>query len=332
MPMKVPIDSGLNFIDQNGHRMKDFVLLPLIRAVEDMTDQGATPKFNWPSVDIVTDRGRLRKLLGWALGESDKWRIDTQLAGTSTVLLTGRAPITKETNGRSTSYGFNFEEASTYPAPGLEEETSHHRIITYVCLVLVLERLDPQRCQNFGGLKMVVRFEVDACLPCDALSTSSSHDSTVLPESGGRPTTGKPSSRLSSNPHDVKIIRAGSQVPQTHLLEIKTHSRSNPKWARTYPQLYLSQTPHIYYASHTKGVFSTVTKYTTGEGYLVSVDQSAREGFKKLRKLLGEIKSLVQRYGATRISLVCEGRELKVYRIPEGQICLPKDALALFVA
>lgn len=70
----------------------------------------------------------------------------------------------------------------------------------------------------------------------------------------------------------------------------------------------------------------------TGEGDLVSVDQSAGEGFKKLRKLLGEIKSLVQRYGATRISLVCKGRELKVYRMPQGHICLPEDALALFIA
>jgi hypothetical protein len=131
--MTVPIDSGKNFIDQNGHRMKKFTLLPLIRAVEDLTDQGATQKFDWSSVDFVTDRGRLRRLLAWAIGLSDEWRIDTQLAGSNTVLLSGRAPVTKETSGKSYSYGFNYEEASTSPFPGLENESGHHRIVAYVC-------------------------------------------------------------------------------------------------------------------------------------------------------------------------------------------------------
>lgn len=131
--MSVPLDSGEDFIDQNGHHMKKLTLLPLIEAVQDLTNQGATPKFDWPSVDFVTDRGRLRKLLSWTAGLSDEWRIDTELAGTKMVLLSGHAPVTKMTGGRSTSYGFNFEEASTYPVPGLEDEPSHHRIITYVC-------------------------------------------------------------------------------------------------------------------------------------------------------------------------------------------------------
>ena len=144
--MSVPLDSGRNFIDQNGHRMKKFTLLPLIKAVQDLTDQGTTQKLDWPSVDFVTDRGRLRKLLTWVVGLSDEWRIDTQLAGANTVLLSGHAPVTIETSGRSTSYGFNYEDASTYPVPGLENEPSHHRIITYVrAFCLGFERVDPQR-------------------------------------------------------------------------------------------------------------------------------------------------------------------------------------------
>ena len=146
MPMRVTLDSGKNFIDQNGHRMKKYTLLPLIKAVQDMTDQGATPKFDWPSVDFVTDRGRLRKLLAWAAGLSDQWRIDTQLAGVNTVLLSGRAPVTKEASGQSTSYGFNFEDASTYPAPGLGNESGHHRIVAYVRMFCFrFEWISPQR-------------------------------------------------------------------------------------------------------------------------------------------------------------------------------------------
>ena len=77
MPMRVTLNSGKNFIDQNGHHMKKLTLLPLIKAIQDMADQGATLKFDWPSVDFVTDHGRLRKLLAWAAGLSDQWRIDT---------------------------------------------------------------------------------------------------------------------------------------------------------------------------------------------------------------------------------------------------------------
>jgi hypothetical protein len=142
--MKVPLDSGMNFIDQNGHHMKKLTLLPLVRAVEDLTGQGVTQKFDWPSVDFVTDRGRLRKLLTWAMGLYGDWRIDTELAGAKTVLLSGHAPVTKETSGWSTSYGFNFEDASTYSVPG--NGPSHHRIVTYVrVLCQFFKLIDIQR-------------------------------------------------------------------------------------------------------------------------------------------------------------------------------------------
>ncbi|KAF9783119.1 hypothetical protein BJ322DRAFT_1008508, partial [Thelephora terrestris] len=308
MPMTVPLDSGTNFIDQNGHRMNNLTLLPLIRAVQDLTGQGVTEKFDWPSADFVADRGRLRKLLAWSVGLSDQWRIDTQLAGANTVLLSGRAPVTKETSGRSRSYAFNYREASTYPVPGLENEYSHHRIIAY----------------NFDGLRMVVRFEVDASLPYD--TTPPSHSSYLPTSSKGV------EKRRTSDPLDVRIIRAGSsEVPQTHLLEIKAHNTSM-KWSKMYPQPYLSQTPYVYHASHDQGTFTHVRKFTLGQNELTEVEKDAQEGFKKLRKLLGYIKSLVLKHGAARISLVCEGRILSVYRIPQGENCLPDDALALFVA
>jgi hypothetical protein len=177
---------------------------------------------------------------------------------------------------------------------------------------------------------MVVRFEVDACLPYDALSTSS-YDKTALPKSDRESTTKELPSRLSSNPRDVKIVRAGSQVPQSHLLEIKTGFSPRPKWDRAYSQLYLSHTPHIYHAVHNNGVFTSVMKFALGQNELMDADKRAQMGFKKLRKLLDDIKSLVLKHRAVRISLVCVGKTLSVYRMPQGESCLPEDALALFV-
>ena len=133
-PLIVPRDSGEDFIDQNGHRMRRrFTLLPLIKAVQTTaTRKKASSTFDWSSVDFVTDRNGLRKLVAWANNKSDNWRIDLQLAGDKTVLINGWPPVTKQSSGRSESYGFSFEKACTHPAPGCESGTGHHRIVTYV--------------------------------------------------------------------------------------------------------------------------------------------------------------------------------------------------------
>jgi hypothetical protein len=177
---------------------------------------------------------------------------------------------------------------------------------------------------------MVVCFEVDACLPYDASTSVPPSKKTAV---GKKVPKKKTPSGSSSNPLNIKIIRAGSsKVPQTHLVEIKTHCNSTLRWSKTYPQLYLSQTPHVHHAFHKGGTFTSVKKSVLGQGELVGIDKNAQVGFKKLRKLLGYIQSLVFRHGAMRISLVCVDKTLSVYRIPPGEKCLPEDALALFVA
>ena len=133
MDVPLPPDSG-DFVHQNEHRMKKPTLLPLIKAVQDLIDQGVTPKFDWSSVDFVTDRARLRMLLAWARGKSgtDRWRIDTEFVGTKTVLLSDGAPNMKRVGGGGASYGVIFEKESTRPVPGLGNALSHYRIVTYV--------------------------------------------------------------------------------------------------------------------------------------------------------------------------------------------------------
>ena len=133
------MDHGYDFVDQNGHRMGPRTLLPLIRAVQDVESQSGIKeedKFDWSSVDFVTDRNGLRKLLRWinhASGDPPRdFRIDLQLAGSKTVLMNRWEQITKEQPGARRSYGFNFEEAMTVIAPGCERGTGYHRIVTYV--------------------------------------------------------------------------------------------------------------------------------------------------------------------------------------------------------
>ena len=176
---------------------------------------------------------------------------------------------------------------------------------------------------------MVVRFEADACLPYD---TSTSVPPSDNPAASGDGREKEKASGSSSDPLGIKIVRGGSSnVPQTHLLEIKTHGGMRINWAKTYPQLYLSQTPNIYHAFHKNGRFTSIEKFVLGQSELAGLESTWQVRFKRLRKLLGVIQSLVLRYGETRISLVYAGRTLSIYQIPQGEKCLPEDALALFV-
>jgi len=65
--------------------MRRFTLLPLVKAVQTVTTQKkVASRFDWSSVDFVTDRTGLRKLVAGVNNKSDHWMIDTQLAGEKT--------------------------------------------------------------------------------------------------------------------------------------------------------------------------------------------------------------------------------------------------------
>ncbi len=130
-------DEELMFVDQNGYRMPKTTLLPLMAAVDIVAD---SPPFDWSSADFVTDRNGLRKLLRWIAytrSPTDKnqkeFRIDTQLAGHTTVLL-NRWEKRYQEKPSGFTFGLNYEKESTKPAsPMCKSSTGHHRIVTYVC-------------------------------------------------------------------------------------------------------------------------------------------------------------------------------------------------------
>jgi len=132
-PFTIPPAWGIFFVDQNAYRIPQATLLPLITAVNKRAE-GKEDKFDWASVDFVSDRNGLRKLMRW-IGGNDvrEFRIDLQLAGQKTVLCQRWDQRVREAyNGRT--FGFTFEKASTGTAPGCRDSTGHHRIITYVGL------------------------------------------------------------------------------------------------------------------------------------------------------------------------------------------------------
>ena len=93
---------------------------------------GPTP---YPNKVLDPARQNLTKLLACTTGLSNQQWIDTQLMGANVILLSRHQPVTKETSGRSTSYGFNFEAVSTYTSPRIRKRAKsppYDRLSTYV--------------------------------------------------------------------------------------------------------------------------------------------------------------------------------------------------------
>jgi hypothetical protein len=136
-PYNVQPDRGIHFVDQNGYRMPKYPLLPLITAVTTRAEGAYQLDFDWSAVDFVTDRNSLRKLVRWAKGNGARdFRIDLELAGDKTVLMNRWEKRTRELfSGRT--FGFNFEKASTLPVEDCREATGHHRIVSYVGLLVL---------------------------------------------------------------------------------------------------------------------------------------------------------------------------------------------------
>ena len=115
-------------------------LLPLFRAVDVVAEENADTSLEWGSVDIITDRNGLRKLLRWLQyspgAEKEplkEFRIDLQLGGKKTLLMNRWEKRTRENAEPPRSgCGMNFERESTTPMKGCDRSTGHHRIVQYV--------------------------------------------------------------------------------------------------------------------------------------------------------------------------------------------------------
>jgi len=351
VPFTLRPDDGTVFVDQNTARLAEYPMLPLFAAADEIHGhKAAAAPVDWPTVDVVTDRNGLRKLLRWLNPSPGKevrdFRIDVQLVGTKTLMLGRCEGRTRESlTGRT--YGFGFEEATTRAAPGCPR-SGHHRAITY-------DMLD---------MKMVVRFEIDACLPSAGSSAPKKTTASVddLADALGGMTIKRPTptttKTASSSSSVITIVRAGTQVPQETLVELTSRSVyfvDQLDWNEIYPQLALSQTPLLHMGVHERGVFTKLHEWQldgqpragtrTGGGTTAAgatapdISAQRRETgvqIVRLAKLLEDVQELAIARGpgpAGSFSLVCENGELRVYgrkKDAGAKSCLPPDVLARF--
>jgi len=122
-------------------------MLPLFVAADTIHGHNlaATP-VDWPTVDVVTGRNSLRKILRWLNPSQGRevrdFRIDVQLVGAKTLVL-GRWEGRSREPPNFSSYGIGFSDATTRPALGCPS-SGHERVITYVsCLRVPFDGADP---------------------------------------------------------------------------------------------------------------------------------------------------------------------------------------------
>jgi hypothetical protein len=324
--------------------MPTAVLLPLITAVDKRHEASDSPApFDWcgEKIDFVTDRNGLRKLLRWIEGAGTdpapkEFRIDTQLAG-NTVLLNRWETRTRVAFSGFT-YGFNFEKASTDPALGCENSTGHHRIVKYVRTWTCLHS-NTDLFQDLNGLKMMVRFEVDACIPTAAKPSAARGRVESIDDLADSLAGINISQRSSATPasksiHGLTVIDGGTVVPHSSIVELTTRIERREAefdWNEAYPQLFFSQTPHHFLAVHNRGRFSAVNKRKLTSSELRAVEQQIQPDLKKLRAALDLIKEIVVKHGQRgRLTLVHRDGTLQVFERVSSASCLPDEVMAKF--
>ncbi|KAG6986532.1 hypothetical protein G7Y79_00078g099860 [Physcia stellaris] len=142
--VRVKKDTGFIYIAQNAARHPESPLEPLFRAL-----YIADPEFDIRSIDVVTDRNNVRKLLSFIDPSSAKngleaFTIHVEVVE-NTAILSREETATSETIGPSEFKGFGHEFEKAYTTSQIGGSTGHHRIISY----------------RLGDLKFVIRHETD---------------------------------------------------------------------------------------------------------------------------------------------------------------------------
>lgn len=220
-------------------------------------------------LDIVACSSSLGNLLRFALGEDKSFRILVQAVdGSNTVFFARRENSPTEKHEDYTGFGHTFPEAYTAWDPEAKGSDTSYRILGY----------------RFGGLRMLVRAEVDAYVaregrdgaPPPAGRSKAAHSASTTPTTTAdvadlgqlvselRATTSQVAPRPpAASPSAAKISTVSSTcapVAQSQVLEIKTRSRFKrdveDTVAKEIPKLWLAQIPSLVVAYHDKGKFN----------------------------------------------------------------------------
>ncbi|KAF1941223.1 hypothetical protein EJ02DRAFT_348267 [Clathrospora elynae] len=309
LPVRLPQDTGQQFIDQNAYRVPRYPFEPAFQAMAIMN-----PSVRLNDVDIIANRNSLRKLLDFAAGKGqDPFCMGLHMINDTLVISRKERCARHMIHGAANSgYGHNFEKAFTAPDEGMDNSSSHHRVIRY----------------HIGSMDCVVRFEVDAYYedpddtdmaqltsdPVGAL-TSSMTDLAVTNQSSTAPTP----------KGATKAVRKGNFIHPSKLAEIK--ARKAERLNDAMPQLWFGRTPYFMVGKHNNGVVNSVS-ITHAASIFAAWEKENDDRLRKLVSVLAELKSIVKGTAKGAAILVYEkGGGLKAFEMKKDTGVLPKDII-----
>ncbi|KAJ5993886.1 geranylgeranyl pyrophosphate synthetase [Penicillium sp. IBT 35674x] len=275
-------DSGLVYIAQNAARHPDSPLEPLFRSL--YIEQ---PSFDINSIDIVTDRNNIRKLLTFVNPSLNKHGLDSFTIqvdiAAQTAIFCRDETATYEVIGPMEFKGYGHEFEKAYTTDQVKGSTGHHRIVRY----------------KLGGLRFLVRHETDGCVddvkPIIKKETAGDDLANILKSLSLSPET---TSAEDISVHSKLTIRKeGRMVPRESTLEIKTRvCHRSLELSEVAPQLWASQTPKLVRAYHQRGIFS-MPKVEDVDAALKDWEKAHQKDITKLVALLNRILQVTRSWG-----------------------------------
>lgn len=241
-----------------------------------------SPDFRLNTVDIVTTRNSLRKLLDFCSGRSlQSFRVHISLVRNTLFIEQYDSAFMAF---QSTGWGHNFEKAFTRFPPGLEASTTHDRFLRY----------------PIGDLDCVVGFEVDACyegspeIPLTSLQ-SEMEQLQINPSS---PKTKAPLSNLLNAPvmpqSTAAEMKSKARKPGRPGTSTGTRSGGTGIGISSYlPQLWFGRTPWLIVGSHVEGTFEHVS-VVNAAAHFERWEAERQVELRKLAALLGELREAVR--------------------------------------
>ena len=311
--VRVKKDTGFIYIAQNAARHPESPLEPLFRAL-----YIADPDFDIRSIDVVTDRNNVRKLLSFVDRASAKngleaFEIRLEVVE-NTAILSREETATYEVIGPDDFKGYGHEFEKAYTTNKISGSTGHHRIVSY----------------QMGDLKFVIRHETDGYVgkgtgepSSKSKEPESDNLSSLLGSLSLSPATSTP--KAVSTESGLTIKRGGQVVPIGSTLEIKTRVfRKRLEISEVASQLWISQTPNLVRAYHNNGTFQDpkVEDVTT---QIKGWQDRNQANLTKLAVLIRKIIAVVRDNGGNAtVRYDVNKRKLVVTRF-HGKKMLPED-------
>ncbi|KAI0466853.1 hypothetical protein F4859DRAFT_518689 [Xylaria cf. heliscus] len=317
LPIKLPADKGVHFIDQCAARVPKYPFEAAFRAAEVMNST-----INFSDVDIVVNRNSLRKLLNFCAGVI-RCTFRLNLSMINNTLFIERC----EKNARGfirgqqeKGWGYSFEQRFTKLPKGLERSIQYHRVIRY----------------PLGPLSCVVRFEVDACYQ----EGNEGHERIADDHTDGSLALDIGQLSIKANSEQKKAVleqtpKAENEfipMPQSTTAEIKT-GRRNQSPSRSLPQLWFGRTPWLIRGSHVEGTFHNID-ITNVEAKFLTWETNYQDDLRRMVSLLSQLRETVSNSGFKRCIATCEKPirplELKIFAATREDEALPKDLIGKF--